>query len=72
MNAYFKVFTTFEQTSQEKLLPMTEFVYNNNKNASTSYILFELNCSYYMRIYFKKDIDYHFYLRTPNKLGAKL
>ena len=32
---------------------MAEFVYNNFKNASTSYTPFELNCSYHPCISFK-------------------
>ena len=36
---------------------MTEFAYNNAKNASTGYTLFELNCSYHSRVFYKENVD---------------
>ena len=36
---------------------MVEFAYNNAKNASSGYTLFELNCGYHPRVSYKKDID---------------
>ena len=36
---------------------MAEFTYNNAKNASTDHTPFELNCGYYLKIFFEKDID---------------
>ena len=44
MEAYLQAFVNFEQNNWARLLPMAEFAYNNAKNASTGYILFELNC----------------------------
>ena len=38
---------------------MAEFVYNNAKNASTSYTPFELNCGYHPRVSYKEDVDPH-------------
>lgn len=32
---------------------MVIFTYNNTKNTSISYILFELNCEYYVRVFYK-------------------
>ena len=36
---------------------MAEFTYNNSKNASTSYMLFELNCSYHPRMLYKEEVN---------------
>ena len=36
---------------------MAEFAYNNAKNASTGYTLFELNCGYHPRVSYEEDID---------------
>ena len=36
---------------------MADFVYNSAKNASTGYMLFELNHSYYACILFKEKTD---------------
>ncbi len=47
MEAYLRVFINFEQDDWARLLPMTEFAYNNAKNASTSHTPFELNYGYH-------------------------
>ena len=49
----------FDLNNWVMLLPMAEFAYNNAKNASTGYILFELNYGYYPRTFYKKDLDLH-------------
>lgn len=36
---------------------MVEFTYNNFKNASIGYTLFELNSGYYFYIFNKKNFD---------------
>ena len=51
---------------------MVEFTYNNINNASTSYTLFELNCSYYPRVLFKKNINPRLRFHSANKLVEKL
>ena len=51
---------------------MAEFVYNNAKNASTSYMPFKLNCGYHLRVFFKKNINPRFQLKTANKLSKEL
>ena len=51
---------------------MAEFAYNNAKNASTAHMPFELNCGYYLCIFFKENTDLHFRSRTADKLLAKL
>lgn len=47
---------------------MTDFTYNNAKNASTSHTLFELNYRYHSRVLFKDDIDPYSRSRSANKL----
>ena len=51
---------------------MTEFTYNNPKNASTSYMPFELNCRYHPRIPYKKDLDLCLQSKTAEKLSSEL
>ena len=51
---------------------MAEFAYNNAKNTGTGYILFELNCGYYLRVFFKEDIDSHSRSRFTKELVKKL
>ena len=36
---------------------MAEFSYNNAKNASTSYMFFELNCDFHPQVSFKDDAN---------------
>ena len=36
---------------------MAKFAYNNVKNASTGYTLFELNYGYHPRILYKENLD---------------
>ena len=51
---------------------MTEFTYNNAKNASTGHILFELNCGYHLRVLFKEDIEPRSRSHSTNDLAEKL
>ena len=51
---------------------MAKFAYNNVKNASTSYILFKLNCGYHPRVLFKKDINPHLRSCFADKLAKEL
>ena len=51
---------------------MAEVIYNNAKNASTSYIFFKLNYNYHLYIFFKKNINFYFQFKIANKLLAKL
>ena len=47
MEAYLRVFMNWEQNNWARLLLITEFAYNNSKNASTGHTLFELDCNYH-------------------------
>ena len=51
---------------------MTEFAYNNAKNASTGHMLFELNDKYYPKMFYEEDIDLHSKLKLVDKLLAEL
>ena len=72
MDAYFWAFVNFKQNDWTKLLPMAKFEYNNAKIASTGHIPFELNCGYHLCISFKKETNLCFWLKTAEKLLAKL
>ena len=47
MEASFQVFVNFKKNNLAKLLPIAKYAYNNDKNASFGYTLFELNDSYH-------------------------
>ena len=51
---------------------MTEFVYNNAKNASIVHTSLELNYGYHPRVFFKEDIDFYLIVCSTNKLAEKL
>ena len=51
---------------------MAEFAYNNTKNMSTGYILFELNCGYHSWMLYKKDFNLYFQSKSADKLLAEL
>ena len=72
MKAYLRVFVNFKQIGWAKLLLMAKFAYNNANNASTGHTAIELNCGYYPCVFFKKDKNLCFRLKTTNKLLAEL
>lgn len=51
---------------------MSEFVYNNIINTRNIKTSFQLNYSYQLRIFFKKDIKSCYCLETANKWTVKL
>ena len=57
MEAYLCALVNWEQNDWARLLLMVEFVYNNSKNATTSHMLFELNCDYHLQILYKEEVD---------------
>ena len=57
MEEYLRAFINWKQNNWARLLPIVEFAYNNDKNASTGLTLFELNCGFYLRVFFKDDVD---------------
>ena len=72
MEAYLQAFVNFKQNDWARLLPMAEFIYNNAKNASTGFTLFELNCGYHPRVSYKEDLDPRSKLRTAEELFSDL
>ena len=51
---------------------MAEFAYNNAKNASTGYTLFELNCGYHPWVFYEKDFNPRLQLKIVEELSFKL
>ena len=51
---------------------MTAFAYNNAKNASTGYMLFELNCGYHPRVSYKENLNSRSQSKTVEKLSSEL
>lgn len=51
---------------------MAEFAYNNVKNASISYIFFELNCGHYFYILYKENINFCSKSKAVDKLVEQL
>lgn len=72
MKAYLYVFVNFETNNWAKLLLIADFAYNNAKNTIIGYMPFELNCSYYFQMSYKKDVDSYSKFKFVNKLSAKL
>ena len=61
----------FNQNNNLKLLLIAQFVYNNAKNTSNSYIIFKLNYNYHFCILYTKNIDFYFQSKLIDKLLAK-
>lgn len=51
---------------------MTEFVYNNAKNANINHMLLKLNCKYHFHVLYKKSINFYSKSKIINKLVWKL
>ncbi len=51
---------------------MAEFAYNNTKNTSTNHTLFELDCGYHPRVFFKKDVNPRSRSHSTNELAEEL
>lgn len=69
---YLRAFVNWEQINEARLLAMTDFVYNNAKNASTRHTQFELNCNFYPQVLFREDINPHPRLRSAIKPANEL
>ena len=72
MEAYLAAFVNWEQDDWVKLLPIVEFAYNNIKNTSTGHTLFEFNCGYHSKVFFKEDVNPCSKSRFINKLAEEL
>ena len=51
---------------------MAKFAYNNAKNTSTGQMLFELNCRYYLYVFYKEDINFYSKFKSANKFSIEL
>ena len=51
---------------------MTEFAYNNAKNASTGHIPFKLNYGYHPCVFYKEDLDPRSKSKSAEELSSKL
>ena len=51
---------------------MAEFTYNNTKNVSIGYTLFELNLDFYSQASYKEDIDLRSQSKSADDLAIKL
>ncbi len=71
MEAHLRAFVNWKQDNWARLFPMTEFAYNNAKNASTGHTPFELNCGYYPRVSFKEDVELCSRSRSASKLAEE-
>ena len=69
---YLRTFVNWKQDNWAKLLLITEFAYNNAKNASISHTPFKLNCDYHLRVSLEKEVDSHSRSCSTNKLVKKL
>ncbi len=72
MEAYFRAFVNFEKNDWARLLLMAKFVYNNAKNASISYTLFELNCGFHLQAFYEEDVNPYFQSKSANELVIEL
>ena len=72
MKVYFCYFVNSEQNNWARLLSMAKFAYNNSKNASIGYTLFELNCGYHSWVFFKNKCNAYSRSCTANRLAIKL
>ncbi len=57
MEAYLRAFINFKQNDWARLLPMSEFVYNNAKNASTDHAPFKLNGGFHRRVFYEGVVN---------------
>lgn len=51
---------------------MAKLAHKNLKNASTNYILFELNCDFHPRVFYKENVDPCSKLKTVDQLAIEL
>ena len=72
IEAYFQAFVNFKQNDWVQLFPITEFAYNNAKNANTGHTPFEFNCGYYPCVSYEENLDPHSKSKTAEKLSSEL
>lgn len=51
---------------------MTKFTYNNVKNINIGYIFFKLNYNFYLKVFYRKNVNFYSKSKLIDKLIAKL
>ena len=72
IEAYLRAFINIKQNDWAWLLPIAKFAYNNAINASIGYTLFELNCGYHPRVFYKENLDSCSQSKTAKELSYEL
>ena len=72
MEVYFQAFVNNKQDDSARPLRIAEFAYNNAKNTSIDHTSFELNCGFYSRSFYKKEVDLPSRSRTAYALAKEL
>ena len=72
MEVYLRAFVNWEQNNWARVLPMTEFAYNNAKNSSTGHTLFELNYGFYPQVFFEENVKSRSKFCSVNKWAKEL
>ena len=72
MEAYLCAFMNWEQNDWAQLLPLAGFAYNNSKNASTGHTPFTLNCGYYPRMLYEKEVDPYSQSKSADEISKEL
>lgn len=72
VETYLRDFVNEQQNNWARFFLMTEFAYNNAKNANTSNTIFKLNCDNYPHVLFTNKIYPYSRFRSVDKLVKKL
>ena len=72
MEVYLCIFVNGEQNNWAQLLPITEFAYNNYKNASIGHTSFKLNCGNHFYVSFKNRCDAYSKSFSTKRLAIEL
>ena len=72
IEAYLRAFVNFKQNDWARLLLIAQFDYNNAKNAGIGHTPFELNCGYYLCVFFEEDTNSRSQSKSANKLSIEL
>lgn len=68
---FFQAVINFKWNIQANFLIIVKFVYNNDKNIKTSYILYKLNYNHYFEIFYKKILIFYLNLILLKKCYYK-
>ena len=71
IEVYLRALVHFEKNDWARLLPITEFAYNNAKNASTGFTPFKLKCGYHPQVSYKEDLNSCSKSKTAEELSSE-